>query len=143
MTKKTSVNPSDWEGSNLSPNQIRGATLQAQGYPIGKVASECGVSAWTINNWNKNPEYRALINSYLRDTIRGSQRITLQAQKAALQRLINIVADPKVSSCDAINAARIILSLPTLPASEVGPDDPGEIQQADRTLDQILSAFKN
>lgn len=134
---------SEWQIDGLSPAQIHAALLQSQGMQLKRVASECGVTAWTINSWNKIPEYKALINSYLRDTIRGSQRLTLKAQKLALQRLMNILADPSVSAGDAIAAARIILSLPSMEAHSIGPDDPGEITQVDRTLDQILSAFKN
>jgi hypothetical protein len=126
---KTNPN-AHWQTSGLTEAQVHSAVLQAMGYPLRHVAKEVGATAWTLTQWQKLPAYRSLVAHYLDDIARSTLNQCLNARKAALNRLTNIVINPDSDDRTAVQAASVILAQPvnTPPV----PRSPEELEEDDR-----------
>jgi hypothetical protein len=139
--KESTTNPNaHWQREGLSECQVNSAILQSMGYPLRHVAKEVGVTAWTLTQWQKLPAYRSLVAHYLDDIARSTLNQCLNARKAALNRLTNIVINPDSDDRTAVQAAGIILAQPVnIPAV---PRSPEELEEDDR-LSVDLAASMN
>jgi hypothetical protein len=136
---KTNPN-AHWQREGLTEAQVHSALLQSMGYPLRHVAKEVGATAWSLTQWQKLPAYRSLVAHYLDDIARSTLNQCLNARKAALNRLTNIVINPDSDDRTAVQAAGIILAQPVnVPPT---PRTPEELEEDDR-LSLDLAASMN
>lgn len=83
----------------LKPRQVQAAILLAHGMLCKDVAQKVGVSAQTISNWQKEPEFEALVNRVKLEALEASRTQVQGLARLAVATLENILRE---GSSDAI-----------------------------------------
>ena len=134
----------------LSATQILAATYLGAGMSIRGAAKKLGCKANTICEWNKKPEFQALVNEEIDKRIAEARRILDVGAVAAAKALTQISKgkQPKgstVSARDQVRASEALLNrVRTLgPVSSVNVDATVKATVIDADTDDLLEEMRS
>ena len=112
MSNEQNTPPQLWE--DLKPQQLEFARLLAVGTSVQQAAAKLGISCATAYRWSRNSALKRLVQIYQADCWAASRSLLVAGQSAAISRLLKIIKSETSTDCDAIQAARLILSAPAV-----------------------------
>ncbi len=111
---------------DLTPNQLKAATLLAAGRPCRATAKKCSVTPETISHWKRDPDFQAHLNRLKSDAVEDAR----ERLRNLNDRAVGVLEDLLASASESIRlrAAQYILDAmlvdPRRAQEGIGPTDP-------------------